>query len=412
MADNATKPSLPNKVLLVDDDTSFMATVEEPLLKFGIRVFKAKDRETAFYHFNNNFFEVAIVELEFGPLPGLVLVQKWREHEDPTRRLTSFIVASGQKRSAGDEALIRELTDVELIVKPFNQAKLLSLMSRGFHSYNRTRAYMEMKTSIIDYYTKSGDFDKAAKAVEKKLPDLGSKGLETLLELYEKAQRYEDALRLVESMLEKNENNIQLLGAKGRLLMRLGRFADAEPILEQADRLAPLNINRIANMADLYLQLRDPKKSVAKFKELVDLSPENPDKKFDAFQKISDGGFEDEAIAFAREVAKPDEIVRHYNNKGVLLARQGDAASAIDEYLRALKLYPDYRENARIHWNLALGFLRKRTKEDSAKALEHLDRCLKLDPKFAKAQAARQQILRGGMPEPEEEVDPGDAKAS
>ena len=88
------------------------------------------------------------------------------------------------------------------------------------------------------------DTEKAAEQVQKKLPELGPKGLNILYDLYEKANRFEDALNLVTPMLERDPNNIGLLNAKGRLLMRLGRFADAKACLQKSDELAPQNIER------------------------------------------------------------------------------------------------------------------------------------------------------------------------
>src|SRR5690242_7668021 len=116
---------LPKKVLLVDDDAAVAEGLEGPLRKHGINLVRALDLDTAMYTFNQQIFEVAIVELEFAPLPGLALVQKMRQHQSKDRREIGIIVASGQQRKGTDDGLANELGDLEFANKPLNVIKLL-----------------------------------------------------------------------------------------------------------------------------------------------------------------------------------------------------------------------------------------------------------------------------------------------
>jgi tetratricopeptide (TPR) repeat protein len=141
-------------------------------------------------------------------------------------------------------------------------------------------------------------------------------------------------------------------------------------------------------MATLYLQTKEPQKSVEKFKELVKLKPESPDYKFEAFKKLYDAGYDEYAIAFGKEVAQPMEVVRHYNNKGVLLAKDGKVKEAIEEYTRALRFFPQFKENFRIYYNLALAHLQLKTAEDIKSAETFLKKALELEPTFEKAKAS------------------------
>lgn len=386
--------NLPPKILIVDDDPAVAQGLDEPLAKYNIKVDKAANLETALYLFNTNRYDVCLLEMEFAPLQGLAFVQKWRTHEIMEKRCTAFIMMSGNKSSDSNEGLIRELGDLETISKPFAMIQLLPYLSRSMATKKRLLAYQDMKTKIVDFYEKSNDFDKAAAQVQKRLPELGVKGLNMLYELYEKASRFEDALNLVSPMLDKDQNNISLLNAKGRLLMRLGRFAEAKECLLKADGLAPSNIDRLNEVATAYLHLKDPANSIKKFKQILDLNPEKPDLKFEMFSKLYDAGYDEHAVAFGKETAKPMEIVRHYNNKGVMLSKDGFTDQALVDYHRALRFYPQFKENYRIHFNIALANIQIRSLESYMEAERHLKRCLELSPEFEKAKNTLETLTK------------------
>ena len=392
-SNQASQASLPGRILIVDDDGAVAKAIEEPLnTRYKVRVDKATNLETALYLFNTQRFEAVLIELDFAPLAGLALVQKWRNHDIHEKRQASFIMMSGNKSLGANEGLIKEIGDLEILVKPFSVIQLLPYLSRAMALKRRQTAYAEVKSRIVDFYEKTGDFDKAAQQVQKKLPELGPRGLNLLCDLYEKGGRFDEALNIINPMLVQNPQNITLLNAKGRLLMRLGRFSEAKAALVMSDQLAPQNIERLNQLALASLQLKDPKASVGYFKQLVNLSPEQPDLKFDMFSKLYEHGFDEEAVAFGKETAKPMEIVRHYNNKGVLLSKEGDVPQALTEYQRALGFFPQFKENYRIYYNIALAKLQSKSRESYEEAAKNLKRCLELSPGFEKAQNTLDKI--------------------
>ena len=97
-------------------------------------------------------------------------------------------------------------------------------------------------------------------------------------------------------------------------------------------------------------------------------------------------------MQFGKETAKPMEIVRHYNNKGVMLSKDGNVAQALIEYNRALRFYPQFKENFRIYYNVALAHLQIKTKEAYLEAQRQLKHCLELSPEFDKAKKTLEQV--------------------
>ena len=112
------------------------------------------------------------------------------------------------------------------------------------------------------------------------------------------------------------------------------------------------------------------------------------------YSKLFNEGFDEHAVKFGKDTANPMEIVRHYNNKGVMLSKQDNREGAIAEYNRALQFYPKFKENYRIHYNIALALTNTKNRESFTKAREELLRCLKLSPNFEKAKNTLEIVER------------------
>ncbi len=384
---NAQAPKLPGKILIIDDDPAFLNGVEQMFARHQITVMKASSLDSALYLYNQNRFDVVLIELDFGPLPGLAFIQKWRQHDISEKRFTGFIVMASNQRNTGQDGLAKELEDIEIIQKPFKDIQILPVLIKAVAIKQKLMAFGEFKEKIVTPYLKSGNSQKAIDKVQGMIPQLGDKGRRLLLDIYEGESRWQDTLDSALGLLETKQNDINLNNTAGRMYMKLGKFSLAKPFIEKADQLAPQNINRLNELATLYLKLKEPDKSVERFKELVKLNPEQPDYKFEVFKKLYDAGYDEHAISFGKEVANPMEIVRHYNNKGVMLAKEGKISDAIEEYNRALKFYPTFKENYRIYYNLALAHLQLKTAEDMKKAEIYLTKVLELEPNFEKAKA-------------------------
>lgn len=381
MVDNA---QLPRKILLVDDDPAVAEALDNMLRKHQIQVVRAIDFDSATYLFNQQIFEVCVIELEFGPLPGLGVVQKFRANKHPERRLSGMVIASGNQKKHTDDALGAELGDIEFISKPFTDVKMLGVLARALLQKRSVAEYDAVRTLSYDAM-KTGDFDAAVGHVKKNLAKIGKKGMPLLLGLYEEAKKWPEALQVVDAMIEKKQDDIAALNAKGRILLHLGKAQEARDLLEKADKLAPKNLDRIRAMASMYLKLDQPDASVAKMKELINLSPDEPDLKFDMIQSLEDAGYVQHAIGLCRETTLPAEVVRFYNNKGVIHSKTAEHTRAVHQYEAALKFYPTYKENYRIYFNLAIAEANQKTTENMQRARAALLKCLALAPEFDKA---------------------------
>ena len=112
---------------------------------------------------------------------------------------------------------------------------------------------------------------------------------------------YQKSLDITSKLHKNAPKNLTYINQLGRLKMKTGDFDEAKKFYEAADKLAPDNLERLQKMADLYLQLKLPEKSMEKYRALIKHNPDDPALKFKFLQNLQDAGFEEEAKAFCEE---------------------------------------------------------------------------------------------------------------
>jgi len=382
---SSPKSNMPKRILVVDDDYTVGQGLETPFKPYEIQISNAQDLDNALRLFNEADSPIVLVELEFEPMHGLALIQRWRASEQIEKRATVFILMTGKTRPVTDDALVRELADIEMIVKPLKPINVLPYISRAMGKYQMLLSFEHFRKTILEQAANTNQIGPIADSVKKRLPEFQTRGIELLCELYEASENYELALQFVNGMLAKDNNNPFFLNAKGRLLLKMGKEQDARDPLEKAYKASPTHLGRLNTMEDMYLKLKDPEKALEKMEERLKFSRGDDTVKFNMFTKLHDHGFQDYARKLAKNHANPMEIVRYYNNKGVGLSQSGDIQSAIKEYERALSYFPTSKENYRIYYNIALAKIKTKNEISYKEAVGNLRKCLELAPEFDKA---------------------------
>ena len=376
---------LPSKILVVDNDQGVLNAVSQGLEAYKIQCSLAKDWESALYMFNTNKFDLCLVSLELETLQGTALIQKWRAHEMESKRFAAFVLSVSQQRKTGDSALVKEIGDVAMISKPIKIPTLLSLMASAMQM-SRARASMyQVKDKLISPLLRSKKFEKAATIAKEKLEPAGEKGKFFSSQIYEAAGKVNEAIELLKKLIESDPKNMAYHNELAKIYLQTGNIKEAQKSYEIADQVAPGNIERVNDMANLYLKLKMPEKSIEKFSELINLNPENQEMKYDVYDKLSDAGYLKHAQDFCRETSTPKELVRHFNNKGVLFSKAGEYPDAIDEYKKAVRLIPGSKELYRILYNMAIAHINLKSFEHLKEANTLLLESLKMQPDFDKA---------------------------
>lgn len=381
----ATDSALPRKILVIDDDVSVTNQIEKLVKNHGVLVEKVSTFETAIYKFNQIRFDVVLVELEFEELPGTVMVQKFRTGLVDGKKEVPIVMLTGIQRSTNEEALITELGDVLVITKPVSLGGLLGVLSKTMQNSQNRSSFNEIRYKIVEPLLIQGKLDKVYQVCKDRLIPIGKNGRHETAMIFAKMGRVDEANHLLDELHKQEPNNMKYLNDMARLSVESGNLAKARILYEKADAIAPYNLHRITEMAGLYLAMKEPIKSIEKYSELIAFSPENKDLKFDVYKKLFDGGFEEHARDFSNQTSTPSELIKHFNNKGVMLSKTLDFDSAISEYSRARGLIPGDKDLYRILYNMAIAHINKKTRNDILKAHELLLEVKKMKPSFEKA---------------------------
>jgi tetratricopeptide (TPR) repeat protein len=213
------------------------------------------------------------------------------------------------------------------------------------------------------------------------------------------------------NLLFRNSNDVTFLNF-GQELVRLGKAAEAVPLLQTAVRdspddaqahfnlavalnqtgrkeealdefsnvikLAPEDFEAHAAMALTLLETGRPAGAVQHFREAVRLKPDLPGIRMNLANALMQSGNHAEAIKEYDEALRidPNNAATH-NSLAVALQKENRINEAIVHYETALTLQPD---NAEIHSNFALALEAAGKTKD---ALEHLQTALQLQPQNA-----------------------------
>ena len=384
------------KVLLIDSDISVFKALESKLQKQKIDLYHAGDIQTAMYRFEKQYFNVVLVDSHFPELDGLAIIQKFQNHEVEDKRNFWGLLAISTNVSKEQQLLLEELGGISQIQKPFNHATFGSLIQKANSSQIQRSLARKLRDSILHQYKVTGDVKAAMSETNQSKSALGSEYYPLILKLLDEASA-EETLKFLNTIPNGAMSPIKVLSLKGDVYLKTGNLQKAREAYEKANELAPQNLDRLKSLVDVYLESKLPEKARETQKKLIDLSPENPDLKFDFFNQLCEHGFEDIASQFCQEVSAPLEVVKFYNNMGVVHIKSGEIDTSFEEYKRALALYPNNPKNYLIHFNIALAHLKNKGSHNRLEsATEHLEKALAINPKYDKAIELLQKVRSVG----------------
>ena len=383
---------LPQKILFVDTDTAMASMLSEQLESYKVEVFAAANLETAKYRFNKEYYRVVLVETKFDEVDGLALIQQWRLHDMVDKRRAGFILMTGSALTPQQNALVKEMKNIIVVQKPVKVPQILTPLQKAYQLYHSTGIKGKAKENIRRKLAMTGSIELAISETKGMQEVLGDEFVPFISELYIEAGNYEAGLQLVNKSSDRVLDPLSKLNLQGKFLLHLGRTEEAIEVMEKADNIAPKNMDRVTDMVDLYLRNQQPDDAVGKQKELLDMNPQDEEYKFGLFQQLETSGFGRHAAEFCRETTGPKEVVRYFNNKGVVLAKTNSPLKAVDEYQRALNYYPRNKDNHLIHFNIALAYMKSKDPENLKTAEKHLTKALEIKPDYEKAVSLMERL--------------------
>lgn len=382
----SVEANLPKKVLIVDIDSSHGSNLCTSLEKLKISTVFAKSWEDALYLYRNQKIDICLVSLEIEGLSGPLLIQKWRQISDPWKELVPVILmVSNNSKDSSYKILLKEWECIAYTPKPVNPMSLLSLLSKLMTQRDQLMAIKEVKNKIIDPLIEKNMLEKAKTIVEEKILPLGEAGQFLYAQIMLILSEFDQAVKTLSQLAAKHPDNMSYLSLLGEIYLKKGALEDARKFFEKAEKTAPNHIKRMEKMAKLYLDLNMPDESLNSFRNVCKFNPEKPNLKYSIYEQFIDAGHLSHARALSKETSTPGELIKFYNNKGVLYSKEGNFEAALKQYQTAYKLLPDSKDEYKILFNMAIAHMNLKTSSHLGEARELLNKSIKIKPDYTKA---------------------------
>jgi tetratricopeptide (TPR) repeat protein len=374
-------------VLLVTDDDGFARMVRATLA--GIRAdVKAGYRETADYDEAVTFANRIVDRLNV----PLVLFLEQRIHKisclKTLKVLRTFyaqrvrLLVAGGEMSAEQMRRAREAGADSCITKPISANAIIEKIAYAVRPNNQLGVLLDRAAELIA----AGDLQQAgrvaAKAMEIKPDSL--KGHLLLGDVARQSgdfaaaeKHYLAACRAEKLYVEPLQKLVDLCAETGETTRRLAYLA-------RLDSLSPLNFERKVELGETYLAKGDDQKAKGCFEEARRVvtrvaSDMVSESLMEIAHKIGEKD-QETALRFVTEAlaAKGDELSRSdlwmFNDRGILLRRQGLWDQAVANYERALHIAPD---DPGLLYNMGVAHAEGKQYDQ---ALEYFNKALAADP--------------------------------
>lgn len=211
-----------------------------------------------------------------------------------------------------------------------------------------------------------------------------------LASLYAEQNQWNLAEQAVDRVLLLQPRLPRALHIKARCLMQRHKFDQAADFLERSTLLNPFHAERFNDLGDLLLHLSEPTKARAAFQKAQHLQASERAKQGMITADVM-AGEDTEALGILTTLPGDRERASVFNNAGIIARRMGRCEDALKYYETAITIIIDPPIKARLCFNRALAFIKQAKRE---LAIDELERALKFDPNFAKAQRVLSKVTQ------------------
>lgn len=192
------------------------------------------------------------------------------------------------------------------------------------------------------------------------------------------------------------------LNLLGKILIHRGELKDALRVMEKAQKLSPLNIERLCEIADIQSSLNLVDEAQGSLGEAIELDEDAPVVQETVAKVAIQVKDTEKAKRILGELEAVEPLIAQLNNKAVLYAKSGEEAKGIELYKQILESLPENRQHLLpiVLYNYALAIVRAGDYEDAIKQLD-LAKDHATDKLLKKVTSLKQKLthaLKQGLP--------------
>lgn len=354
--------------IIVDSDSIVQRDVKQVLIEMGVESIEIFDDGAAALEFIkvSPNPDVIFHEWKIPKVTGPLFLQKAREK---CGKNSSFIVCSSLIDKA-DVPFLREMGVAQVVQKPVQRHELVKSIAWTIQQDRRPTDKVALERKIRTSL-QSKNLEEADKSIALYLADAAiSNGAKQLIraESHYARSEFEKASELCVEAMKNGGESILVLNLLGKTMLQLRQMESALKCFERAQKLAPQNIERLCQMAEIHAELGHEAES-DQLLEKVDDIDKNGDKADESRAKIAVAqGDSSSAKSIMSSLESIDSVISYMNNRAIAMARCGVVADGIDQYRKTIESIPDNYPDMKsiVLYNLALAYLRD-TKQDLAK---------------------------------------------
>lgn len=353
--DTETSEVLPHaigSVLVLDDDEVARNLIANHFRVMGVEdVVTFEDARSALTELESRSFSMIVSDWKLPGMSGLAFFNRVRSM--PQHRNVPLMVVSGFINK-DDFRLLQEFPCTALVEKPFTklifEKSVESLISESTW-YGQNTAVIDTVLEAVRYEGKKAE--QMIREIMKKAPNPVPLAVLAAKRLV-KNDLIEPAKAVLKLIVERDGKCVPALNELGKILHMQGEHQRALDYLRLAARLSPQNLRRLCLMGEVELNLNDMESARQYFAQALVIDSEDPTAH--AGMVVADNMSE-----FVPDT-RPQDMGRNFaslmNTLGITLIRNGQFSRGIEQYRSALYFLDDEVDNAKVAFNLGLGFLR------------------------------------------------------
>ncbi|GAB6160847.1 hypothetical protein JCM12298_00060 [Desulfothermus naphthae] len=376
-------------ILLVDDIQPARETLINILKVIGYKNFlNASNGEEAIELLKNNpDIQLIISDWKMPKMDGIELLKWVRSHKEFKNIPFIMVTSKGEKE---DIALAAEEDVTEYLVKPVTIDALISKMENienKLAKFNKLKKKLKSIKKSIDC-GKEKEIKAKMENLLKEYPNDKPRLLIEIATMYMEKGCLDEAERIVDIALSNNPLYTKGWWLKSEIALKKNDPNSALSALKKLYELNPNSSKILYNIGKIYLAKENLDKAKNFFLMAIKVDPKNEKLVQNIWNSYLEKDFVEEVLRDFSHILFEKLTVETLNNLAVCLSKKGSVEQAIIAYRQALKKEP---KNSRIHYNLAVAYLKAGKKKNS---LIHLNEAIQIDPEFEDAKKLLDKLLK------------------
>lgn len=377
--------------VVIDNDPAVQSEAKGALTELGvesIQIFDDGEAALAYLRSNPNP-DLVIQEWRIPRLTGPLFLQKAQEEGAKT---TPFILLSSLIQKE-DIPFVREMGVAHVITKVAQRKDLVAGIIWTIQQDRRPTEQSSMERKMRQLLA-DRKIEEANGIRERYTADptiqIGSKELMEAEFAYALGD-YERARDFGIEAIKHSGESIFILNLLGKALISLRDFETALKCFQKAQSLAPMNLERLCQIAEIHSELGNNEKANEILEEVKELDPDSQKARESEAKVAINAGDTQSAKKMMGQLRAIENVVSYMNNQAIAMARCNLFQEGVEQYKKTLEAIPEERPDIKgiVEYNSALAYLRN---GQLAEAKEHLTRAASYSQ--SKVNAKAQTLLR------------------